>query len=49
MTVLAAQAVAPVCIIAGPHGDPEATFTGLFRNQVDLVRRQQNAQKKTSE
>ncbi|MFJ1551132.1 hypothetical protein [Streptomyces sp. NPDC088246] len=49
MTVLAAQVVTPACIIAGPHGGPEATFTGLFRDQVDLGRRQQNAQKKTSE
>ncbi|MFF1649952.1 hypothetical protein [Streptomyces sp. NPDC058240] len=49
VTVLAMQVAVLASTIAGPHGDPEATFTGLFRDQVDRVRRQQNPPKSTSE
>ncbi|MFD9604774.1 hypothetical protein [Streptomyces sp. NPDC059970] len=49
VTVLAAQVATLASIIAGPHGDPEAMYTGLIRDQVDLARRQRDAEKSISE
>ncbi|WP_406323471.1 hypothetical protein [Streptomyces sp. NBC_01637] len=49
MTVLATQVAALVGIIAGPDGDPEAMFTGLIRDRVDLARRQRDTRRRISE
>ena len=45
VTVLTMQIANLVGIIAGPHGDPEAMFTGLVRDQIALTRRLEDIQK----
>ncbi|MEV7906616.1 zinc finger domain-containing protein [Streptomyces anulatus] len=41
VTVLAAQVASLAGIIAGPFGDPEATYTAVIRDQVTQARRLQ--------
>ncbi len=49
VTVLATQVAALVGTIAGPHGDPEAMFTDLIRDRVDLARQQRDTRRRISE
>ncbi|MGE6838475.1 hypothetical protein ACQKH3_23005 [Streptomyces niveus] len=51
VTVLAAQVAALASILAGPFGDPEATYTTFVREQTSNARQQQRreAGRSTSE
>lgn len=49
VTVLATQVAALVGTIVSPHGDPEAMFTDLIRDRVDLARQQRDTRRRISE